>query len=354
MTIKSLSHILSIIFLSFFTFGCDSKRQANIDEQTAVFSSKISLECSHKPMGIIIKAGSIYKCGKYILIYDRFNGAEFHYAVFNQNLDYLYSFCRKGNGPGECLMPTIVKNQDSDICFMRDHGNDNFYRFSLNDSCAEFIGTLRLPTSGIDFPFEINQISQDRLLLKSASFNKIRRQLWNLEQITLIDSLPTSFGYENKLKEKYHPEYDDFWMTAEDQKFMCAYFFEKCIEFGKIDKDRLKIVRHWGSLETKDLHWFEADPPSDKYKYNSYYNTVYYESTASGDGSFWAGYAGVPWGELDMHHSQIIERYSLDGIPEVKYELSAPVETFIILDNPNRIIALNPDIYEDSFMIFPL
>lgn len=68
---------------------------------------------------------------------------------------------------------------------------------------------------------------------------------------------------------------------------------------------------------------------------------------------FWVAYAGVRWGDLKAH-SKIIERYSLDGSPEVKYELSEAVESFIVLDNPDRIIGINPDQNEDNFLVYNL
>lgn len=342
---------LPLFVISLVFGGCNRKNDAlGVDVE---FPETLALSSEERPMNVVIKSGSIYLCGDYVVVYDRFENAEFHYAVFNRELEYLYSFCRKGIGPEECLIPTMVKDVDSNICFLRDHGNDNFYKYLLTDSGASFLGNAKLPSSETDFPFEINQLDDNRLLLKSTSYNKVRRQLWDFDKKEILDVLPPSFDYEERLGNKYHPEYDDFWLVADGENFMSAYFFADCIEFGTIDNDKLKIDKYVGSLDSKDLYWYEDEPKTPEFEYNVDYNTVYYESVATGLDSFWVAYAGVRWGDLKAH-SKIIERYSLDGSPEVKYELSEAVESFIVLDNPDRIIGINPDQNEDNFLVYNL
>ena len=342
---------LPLIVISLVLSGCGRKN--DVLREDGEFPKTVALSSEERPMNVVIKAGSIYLCGDYVVVYDRYENAEFHYAVFNRGLEYLYSFCRKGVGPEECLIPTMVKDVDSNICFLRDHGNDTFYKYQLTDSGASFLGNAKLPSSETDFPFEINQLGDNRLLLKNTSYNKIRRQLWDFDKKEILDVLPPSFDYEERLGSKYHPEYDDFWLVADGKKFMSAYFFADCIEFGTIDNDKLKIDKYVGSLDSKDLYWYEDEPKTPEFKYNVDYNTVYYESVATGLNCFWAAYAGVRWGDL-KDHSKIIERYSHSGSPEVKYELSEAVESFIVLDNPACIIGINPDMNEDNFLVYNL
>lgn len=175
-----------------------------------------------------------------------------------------------------------------------------------------------------------------------------------MDSLKSIYSLPSSFNYEKKMGKYYHPEYDDFWMVADSGKFMCAYFFLNCIEFGSIDSGELHVNRFWGSRGSPDLYTYESDPPSNKYKYSIQFNTVYFESAAIGLGKFWVGYAGIPWGDISTTHSKVIECFSLLGVPEAKYHLSIPLESFIVLSDPDRIVGINPELNEDAFIIYDL
>lgn len=330
--------------------GCDGAGQQSDSD----FPLSVTLTCREKPMGAILKPGSLFTCGKYVLLQDNYRNSDYHFAVFSRRLEYLYSFCKRGNGPEECLMPSPVRNVQSDICIIRDHGNDRFSWFELTDSCAIFRKSVMPPSAGAAFPFEINMVSPDRLLLRNTGFHTVRRQLWDIKRMTPIDTLPPTFDYERRLGRDFHPEYDDYRITTDGKRFMCAYFFQNCLEFGSIEADHMKITVSRGSTDSHDLYWFDVEPTSDKYKYNSDFNTVYYEWIASGLDSFWASCAGVEWGALPDHHADIIERFSLDGKPEVRYRLSKPVESFVVLPSPRRIVAINPDLTDDSFLIFNL
>lgn len=46
--------------------------------------------------------------------------------------------------------------------------------------------------------------------------------------------------------------------------------------------------------------------------------------------------------------------FTCGGKPEVRYRLSKPVESFVVLPSPDRIAAINPDLTDDAFLIFNL
>lgn len=345
---KCFTIVFTILF-AIIIASCSKKEQV---KNIPMFKGTKTLSAVSKEMGVVIKSGSIYACGKYIVVFNGYDNADFHYAVFDSNLEYIYSFCGKGNGPGECLMPTFVKNSPEESFMVRDHADDNFCVYALTDSCAVFKEKFKLNVANNEFPFEINRVDSTRLFLKNTRYNRIRRQLWNLKSKNLITSIPSSFDFESKLGKDYHPEYDDFWISTSDDRFMCAYFFLDCIEFGKIENEKLDITRFWGSRETPDLIWYNQETPDDRFEYSIEYNKVYYECTSYGAGKFWASYAGVPWGELNFSHSKQIQCFDKEGKPLDEYILSEGVESFVVIDNPLRIVGVNSQEAEGKFLVF--
>lgn len=347
---KKLFRLLPAIVVATMFAGCG--RSANGPGEKT-FDRSESLASTLRPMDLVIKLSDISLCGDYVVVQDAFSGSDYNYAVFDHNLDYKYSFCRRGVGPQECQFPVIVADNGSNTCLIRDHGNNSFTEYELTDTGAVFLSTWALPIARFDSPFQLSKTDSDHILLKNIGMHSVRRQLWSIADSAIVDTLPQRFDYETRLARRYHPEYDDFKMVADKSRFMCAYVFQDFIEFGTSDGNRLAITAAYGSPESPDLYWYEDEPKSDEFKYNVDYNIVYYEAIASGLNRFWATYAGVPWGNIDTH-SKVLESYSLAGEPLVRYELDKPVADFIVLDNPKRIVALNPDLYEDSFIVFSL
>ncbi|MDE6335544.1 MAG: hypothetical protein K2L34_03140, partial [Muribaculaceae bacterium] len=319
--------------------GCKTERGSNDSKS---FPTETDLKADSVNMDVAIKPGYIYWADPYIVVSDDFSNRDRHFCVFDRNLKYLYSFCDKGNGPDECLLPIVVKNAPYGKFYVKDVATKTLHTYDLTDSGAikgeKFEIKEFQPFEGL---FEINSVNDSLVLAKGLAPKRAVRRLINFKQNTVVDSLPQSFDLAKTMGEDYHTEFDDCWVVTNSNEFVCAYSFIDRLEFGEIKDNAIKIRKAIGMDTPPEFHLYTQETLQGKYEYNVLYNILYYEWLFGSQKNVYAGYFGRPWGDIDFHSSQI-EKYTYTGEPEGKYNLDIPLGSFIV-PNDSIIIGLNPN-----------
>lgn len=345
----NIRYSLYFAFL-FFCIGCkhtDNKSNASIQ-----FPDNITLSADSIGMDVVIKPGTIYDVDPFIVVSDVSETRKSHYAVFDKNLKYLYSFCDYGEAPEECLLPTVIKNGKSDTFIVRDHANDSFHCFELTDSCAIPGKVFHVKRSDLNESlWEINHVSGDKYLARCSSPKSSIRRLIDFSSGTVLDSLDQTFDLQKTMGDDYYTEFDDCWIVANGKHFACAYYFIDRIEFGVIDNDHLKINSFVGTDTPPDFYRYTDEELNGKYKYNVDYNPVCYEWLFTDGNDVYASYFGFPWGDIDRH-SSVVEKFDFEGNPLLKMTLDVSLASFVVDDS--RIIGINPERSDDVFYIYEM
>lgn len=344
--------IIIICLFSIFLSVSSCTNTVQNDKQ-AIFSKEVTLNADSTEISIIIKAGNIFRADPYIVVSDVAHADGMHFAVFNDSLKYLYSFCPYGSGPDECLMPTVIKNMPKNQFLVRDHGNSVYHSYILSDSQAVHDRTFRIRDfSPYESVWETNYVSNNTYLTKGVSPRRSVRRLVDFSSEIILDSLAPAFNLKEIMGSDYYSEFDDFWMVAHKDRFACAYYFINRIELGQVANDSLIIINYWGAGTPPEFHRYTDEKLTGKYEYNVDYNIVYYEWLYGSNNHVYASYFGLPWGDIKQH-SHIIEVYKYTGDPMVKYNLDISLSSFIVLDD-NKIIGINPDRSDDQFYSFTI
>lgn len=290
----------------------------------------------------IIKVGGIHKTDSFIVLRDvQENLINFFYVYSFPDLTYLYSFCPKGNGPNEYLMPTVVKNMPNNKFMIRDHSSDVIATYELTDSTAILVDSYDFPPQDGLYCWELNQIADSCYLLKRNNAQISARELWNLKAQKQLDMIPNTFDLKEEMGKDYHIEFDDCWISASDTTFAFAYFFINRIEYGRIIDNKIQLDGFVGVDETPDFYLYGESKINNKYEYNVDNNIVYYEDLYVGPSRIYALYSGIPWGDAEMEHSSIIEIYDRAGTPVKQLNLNCPLSTFIVDEASKSIYGIN-------------
>lgn len=290
----------------------------------------------------IIKVGDIHKTDSFIVLRDvQENLVNFFYVYSFPELTYLYSFCPKGNGPNEYLMPTVVKNMPDNKFMIRDHSSDIIATYELTDSAAILVDSYDFPAQDGRYCWELNQIADSCFLLKRNNARISTRELWNLKARKLLDTIPNTFELAEEMGKDYHIEFDDCWISASDTTFAFAYFFINRIEYGRIVDNKIQLDGFVGVDETPDFYLYGESKLNNKYEYNVDNNIVYYEDLYVGPSRIYALYSGIPWGDAEIEHSSIIEIYDRAGTPIKQLNLNCPLSSFIVDEGSKSIYGIN-------------
>lgn len=333
-------------------FSCFSCKEAQIYKTE--FSLKELVSVDTIPFNEIIKVGGIYRTDSFLILRDVQNNAnDFFYVYSIAGNKFLYSFCPRGNGANEFLMPTVIKNMPDNIFSIRDHATDIITTYNLTDSAAVVMDRYHFPPQDGRFCWEINYVKDNKYLLKRNNSRVSTRELWNLKKRKQLDILPNTFDLAEEMGRDYHIEFDDCWISVSDTCFAFAYYFIGRIEYGKIVGDSIKLNGFIGVDETPDFYLFkESSGFNNKYKYNVDNNIVYYEDLYVGSSNIFALYSGRPWGDTEIEHSSTIEIYGLDGQPIKQLDLNVPLASFVVNEKENDIYGINPERFEGCFLKF--
>lgn len=299
----------------------------------------------------IIKVGSIHRADSFIVLRDvQENATNFFYVYSIPDMKFLYSFCPKGNGPDEYLMPTVVKNTPGNHFMIRDHATDVIATYILTDTAAVLLNKYDFPPQNGRFCWEINQITDSCFLLKRNNARISTRELWNLNTQEQLDTIPNTFNLMEDMGKDYHIEFDDCWISVSDTTFAFAYFFINRIEFGRIIDNRIVLDGFVGTDEAPDFYLFGESKFNSKYEFNVDNNIVYYEDLYVGTSNIYALYSGMPWGDAEIKHSSIIELYERTGKPSKQLNLNSSLSNFIVDETNKSIYGINPEMFEGAVL----
>lgn len=317
------------------------------------FPEEQSLNADRIPINEIIKLGNIYKTKDYFIIRDIQTNAQYNFYVYSfPAFKFLYSFAPTGNGPEEYLMPTVVKNMPDNLFSFRDHATDKYVSYLLTDSCAIKKEEFYFP--GIDgrFFWEINYINPNQYIAKRNNSKLSTRELWNIKQKQLLDTLPNTFNLQADLGDDYYTEFDDVWITAYGNKFASAYFFIDRIELGEIKNNKLHATSAIGTNRPPKFYLFNQNTWGSKYKYNVDNNIVHYEDLNCTESYIYGLHSGIPWGETEKIHSSAIEVYDWQGNPVKRLLLNQNISSLIVDETHKCIYGINPEQCEDAILKF--
>lgn len=301
-----------LLALLVFTFSSCQERESYVKE------FPVTLDVSPTIISIneVIKIESIYKLDDYLVLRNSDPNAAYLFYVYScSDFRFLYSFCPRGNGPGEFLMPTVIKNTPKNTFSFRDHATDQYVTYELSDSSAIQIASFHFRPDNNRVFWEINYINEKQYLLKRSNSRLSTRELWDFSAQMRLDSLPDTFDLAKEMGESYYTEFDDVWISSCAGKMAFAYFLIDRIEVGVIKNGRMNLSASLGATKAPKFHLFKDGALGGKFKYNVDYNTVHYEYIACGEQNVYALYAGVPWGDLEKYHSSCIEIYDWSGKP---------------------------------------
>ena len=310
------------------------------------------------PIGQVIKMGGIWQTDDYLILQNVYDGADSLFYVYSKadSLRYLYAFCPRGNGPGEYLMPAVIRNLPGNRFAFRDHATDTYAFFQLTDTAARLEKAARHPLPDGFCPWEMNYAGHDRYLLKRSNGRRAARELWSLtDGFARLDTLPNTFAsLPQELGDDYYPEFDDCWLAVSDTLFAAAYFLIDRIEFGKIKGDSLVLTASTGVSRAPEFYLYTDTPAQGEYEYNVENNQVHYEALAATPRGVYALYAEVPWGDLEPVHSMQIEHYGWDGQARTLFMFPKSISAFVVDEKRRCIYGINPDTHEDAILYLDL
>lgn len=346
---KLLSFCFACLLL---TVACGRKDDGKSDLEAA-FMNEIKVSADSVEMSVVIKPGNIFRADPYIVVSDVEHASGMHFAVFNDSLRYLYSFCPYGSGPEECLMPVVVNNMPERRFIVRDHGDGRYHSYTLTDSAAVDCEVFAVREfSPYESVMELSFCGGSRYLMKGTSPRRIVRRLVDFSTETVLDSINSPFNLKEEMGKDYYSDFEDFWMVVNNSRFATAYFLIDSVEFGIIDSDSLHIVKYWGGDQVPEFYRYTDEKLTGKYEYNVDYNIVYYEWLCASDNYVYASYFGKPLGDL-KEHSNTVQVYGFSGKPLLQCNLDVSLASFIVL-NDSKLIGINPDRSDDQFYCYSI
>lgn len=326
----------------------------NEKETERSFPVTLDLKPAYIPIQEIIQIGNLHKQGKYILLQNtERNATSFFYVYSYPDFRYLYSFCPKGKGPDEYLMPHIIKNTPADTFSFRDHGTDQIVTYRLTDRAAIPVGKYLCKPDDTHFFREINYLDANSYVLKSSTNRSSARELWDLPHSQKTDSLPNTFGLAKELGENYYPEFDDYQIASASNKMVFAYFLIDRLEIGSVEKNKMYLNVRIGTNQTPHFHLFN-EKTDGKYKYSMDYNPIYYEYVTCTDSCIYALYAGFPLGDLNPKHASTLHLYDWEGKPVKRINLQQSLSAFVVDESTQTLYGINPDSREDAILVYTL
>ncbi len=301
----------------------------------------------------IIKFDNIHLLEDYVILRDgNVNNEYFFYVYSYPDFKFLYSFGKKGNGPEECLLPTITKSTQGNVFAFRDHASDKYMEYILTDTVPILVERYDIKPYNYTFFWEINEIEKDSIFLLKRSNDRFnRKELWNLKEYELLDSFPNTFNLVKTLGKNYYAVFDDFWITSSGNNFAIAYYFINLLEFGKLDNGKIWFNGKVGVDVPPNFYLFN-NKSGGKYQYNVDNNIVHYESLDSDEEHVYGLYFGKPWGEMENVHSSSIEVYKWDGTPVTLLRLSESISNFVVDGKTKKILGFNNQINEDYIYVY--
>lgn len=326
-------------------FSCNSNSKVEKS-----FGPARELRAEQIPISELLKINNIAIMDDYVVLQNSSEGVEDFFFVYTRSdVRFLYSFGKRGRGPSEYLMPSIIKNTPDNILGFRDHGTDNVVFYDISDTAAVLRGAKVFSSPDSDrFFWEINLIGDSLLLTKHQGYKRGLTELWNIRTQEIVDSIPNTFSrLPRKLGKAYYTIFDDYMIASCGHRLVRSYYLIDRIEFGEVSGDELRLISGTGATTVPEFHLYGHDSATE---YSIDRNIVYYENIYAGEENVYALYSGRRLDETDHAHSSLIEVYSWDGSPVELLHLDIPVAYFAV-DEENRIIyGVNPEFSEEKIL----
>ena len=173
----------------------------------------------------VLKINNITKTTDYLILQNSSDGAGDFYFVYSlPDVNFLYSFGKRGRGPSEYLMPALIKNTPGNILGFKDHATDEIALYEISDTTAELQNSVTMHSHDRNrFFWEINLIEDSLLLVKHQGYKTGATELWNMKT-ELQDSIQNTFHrLPRKLGKDYYTIFDDYLIAANGNRFAISY-----------------------------------------------------------------------------------------------------------------------------------
>lgn len=251
---------ISILILS----GCqntgdkiESKYQKEYDNPTL---KEFEINEVLKPIDIALN-------DNFLCILDEDNGEEGHIFVFDaDNLDFLYKFARKGNGPEETLALDMVKTFRGDTIDLIDQANYKKLSYLLSEKGANLIKSkhLDIPNMG---PLQETYWVNDSVLI----FNTVNGDIitYNDNNDTIIDRINISSMIEDMDKNDVN-KFGKFSFSIQDKEVVIGLRSINELFKMRLDDGFKFIIPKDKSISAKDINLHDH---YDNYGYYSFVNS---------------------------------------------------------------------------------
>lgn len=215
----------------------------------------------------VIKPLDIALNDNYLCILNEDNGKEGQIFVFDaDNLDFLYKFARKGNGPEETLALDMVKTFRGDTIDLIDQANYKKLSYLLSPEGANLIKTkhLDIPNMG---PLQETHWINDSVLI----FNTVNGDIitYNDNNDTIIDRINISSMIEDLDKNDVN-KFGKFCFSIQDKEVVIGLRSINELFKMRLDDGFKFIIPKDKSISAKDINLRDH---SDNYGYYSFVNS---------------------------------------------------------------------------------
>lgn len=316
------------------------------------FAVEKDLKAEYVDISELLQINNIIMLEDYLVLQNASEAVDDFFFVYSYpGMDFLYSFAKRGRGPGEYMMPGLIRNMEGNNLGLRDHATDILAFYEITESGAVLTGDSRFSSPDNDrFFWEINSMGDSMFLVKHQGYKRGATELWNYIRGCMVDSIPNTFDrLPKKLGRNYYTIFDDYMISACGKHFAIAYFMIDRIETGEITDGKIIRISDIGASDTPDFYLYGKNETDD---FNIDKNIVYYENLYAGEKSIYALYSHDRLDNTEKNHSRQIEIYSWDGEPMMRLHLEHPVAYFTVDEDTRTIYGVNPELFPDRLLVY--
>lgn len=302
------------------------------------------------PHDQILQTTDLIKLDDFVILRNGSEHVEDFFFVYSYpEWKFLYSFAKYGRGPHEYLFPNvIVKNTPGNLISFKDHATDLVATYEVTPAEAVLKESRPFPSKDSRFFWEMNYMEDSLYLVKHQDDRKGARELWDIRSRVLVDSLANAFpDLPAEMGRNYYTLFDDYLISACGNRFAIGYSLIDRIEFGSVDRKRMRIDARVG-MESPPQFYSYGHDETHNFKIDK--NTVFYENLYTTDRNVYALYANKRMDETEQHHSSQLEVYAWDATPVALYHLEYPVASFFVDEAERTIYGINPSLFDDRII----
>ena len=311
------------------------------DSSCALFGIPQQLQADSIALEAVFAPGNIHKLQDFVILCNNSEAVEKFFFVYSfPEFKYLYSFGHKGRGPNEYQQPSLIRNTPGNNFSFRDNVNNVISTYEITADSARLLDkyTFSSPNARL-LPWEINHIDDSTYLLARYDQKWSQRELWNLKNATILDSLPDRFELRKKLGNGYYTVFDDCRIVSNRNRFVLGFLLQDRIEIGNIQNNKATVVKTIGASKAPEFLLYKDNGATALDTENT---TIYYQNLFAGDHYIYALYSGESWDITDMKNSNIIQVFDWEGIPIALLQLDRQIANLIVDEASNTIYGISP------------